>query len=218
MKRVTRAIWCELMPLTPVFTTARVAEITGMAPSNASRDLATLEAEGVLTHLKRGLWAIPTHPEFSACAVVPHLFQAVHEGYVSATSALHLHGMIEAAPRAVQVVTTAQRRRLRTPVAAYEFHHIQEPLFDGFGPPSDGRTFDLAWPDKALFDALYLSTRKSRRFAQLPPVALPADFPEARMEEWIARVDHEPLRRAIARRWEDARRSARRPEDTTRAG
>ena len=209
MKQAAKAIWSDLMPTTPVFTTAQVAELAGMAPSNASRDLAKLETEGLLTHLRRGLWAITTHPEFSAHAVVPHLFKDVHGGYVSATSALHVYGIIEQAPRAVQVVTTAQRPRLKTPVATYEFHRIQDTLFDGFVPCPSAGVFDIAVPEKALFDALYLSARKGRRFAHLPEFELPADFAENLTEAWIARVGHEPLRLAIARRWEDVRTRAR---------
>jgi hypothetical protein len=210
MKRAAKAIWCDLMPSSPVFTTAQVAGIAGMAPSNASRDLAKLEAEGLLTHVRRGLWAIPTHPEFSAHAVVPHLFADVHDGYVSATSALRLHGMIEETPRAVQVMTTAQRPLLRTPVATYEFHRIQEALFGGFGPWPGTGSFDLAGPEKALFDALYLSTRKNRRFARLPRITVADGFAPERLEEWISKVEHVPLRRAIARRWDDVRERAAR--------
>jgi len=212
MKRVAKAIWCDLMPTSPVFTTAQVVELTGMAPSNASRDLAKLQAEGVLTHVKRGLWAIPTHPELSAHAVVPHLFKDVHGGYVSATSALRLHGMIQTTPRAVQVMTTAQRPSLRTPVGTYEFHRIQDVLFGGFAPHAGAGSFDVAGPEKALFDALYLSTRKRRRFAHLPEVGLPPDFQEERMEELIGKVGLEPLRLAITRRWEDVRARARTTE------
>jgi len=209
MKQATKAIWSDLMPTTPVFTTAQVAELTGLAPSNASRDLAKLEREGLVTHVRRGLWAVTTHPEFSAFAVVPHLFTDVHGGYVSATSALKLRGMIELIPRSVQVVTTAQRSCLQTPVARYEFHRIQDTLFDGFVSCRSAGSFDIAVPEKALFDALYLSARKGRRFAHLPDVELPADFVEDLVEAWIARVSHEPLRLAISRRWKELRQRAR---------
>jgi predicted transcriptional regulator of viral defense system len=208
MKRATRTIWCDLMPSSPVFTTAQVAEIAGMAPSNASRDLAKLAADGLLTHVRRGLWAIPTHPEFSAHAVVPHLFNDARGGYVSATSALRLHGMIRSDPVAVQVMTATQRPLLRTPVATYEFHRIQEALFGGFEPWPGKGSFDVAGPEKALFDALYLSTRKNRRFARLPRIDLGAEFAVDRLKGWIARVEHAPLRRAISRRWDDVRQEA----------
>lgn len=201
MKQVAKVIWSELMPYSPVFTTSEVAEIAGMSPSNASRDLAKLEAERMIARVRRGLWAITTHPAFSPYAVVPHLFEGDEEGYVSLLSALNLHGMIHQIPRVVQVVTTMQRPRLETPVGTYEFHQIQQKLFGGFGPYRSTGNFDIATPEKALFDTLYLSARKGRRFSYLPETELPDSFSPAGMEEWIARVDHEPLRIAIAERW-----------------
>lgn len=201
MRQVAKVIWSELMPYSPVFTTSEVAEVAGMAPSNASRDLAKLEGEGMITRVKRGLWAITTHPDFSPYAVVPHLFEGDEEGYVSLLSALNLHGMIDQIPRVVQIVTTTQRPRLETPVGTYEFHQIQPELFGGFGPYRGTGNFDIATPEKALFDTLYLSARKGRRFSYLPEVEVPESFSPAEMEAWIARVDHEPLRLAIADRW-----------------
>lgn len=201
MRQVAKVIWSELMPYSPVFTTSEVAEVAGMAPSNASRDLAKLEGEGMITRIKRGLWAITIHPDFSPYAVVPYLFEGDEEGYVSLLSALNLHGMIDQIPRVVQIVTTTQRPRLETSVGTYEFHQIQPELFGGFGPYRGTGNFDIATPEKALFDTLYLSARKGRRFSYLPEVEVSKSFSPAEIEAWIARVDHEPLRLAIADRW-----------------
>ena len=118
MKQVTKVIWNELVPYSPVFRTSEVAEIAGLAPSNASRDLAKLEDEGMITRIRRGLWAVSTHPDFSPYAVVPRLFEGEEEGYVSLLSALSLHGMIDQIPRVVQIVTTAQRPRLEAGLKA----------------------------------------------------------------------------------------------------
>ena len=74
MRQVAKAIWNELLPLSPVFATSEVAELTGSAPSNVSRDLGRLEEEGMITRIRRGIWAIVHHPDFSPYAVVPHLF------------------------------------------------------------------------------------------------------------------------------------------------
>jgi predicted transcriptional regulator of viral defense system len=211
MRRVAKVIWNEILPSSPVFSTSTVTEFTGSAPSNVSRDLGRLEAEGMITHIRRGLWAVPHHPDFSPYAAVPHLFEEDRGGYVSLLSALSLHGMIDQIPRVVQVMTTTQRSRLRTPVGAYEFHQMQPALFGGFGPYRRMGNFDIATPEKALFDAMYLSARKGRRFAHLPEMEPSPDFSPAEVEEWIARVGHEPLRLAILERWRDI--SSRTPGD-----
>lgn len=201
MRSVSKAIWNELMPLSPVFSTSEIAESTGMAVSNASRDLAKMEKQGMVTRVRRGLWAVTGHPDFSPYAVVPHLLHSDESGYVSLLSALNLHGMIEQIPRVVQVVTTTQRPRLETPVGTYEFHQIQAELFGGFRPYRRMRSFDIATPEKALFDTLYLSTRRGKRFSHLPEIELPGGFSSPDVESWIARVGHEPVRRALLDRW-----------------
>lgn len=208
MKQAARAIWSEMLPSSPVFTTAAVARTTGLRTSNASRDLAALAADGLITRIRRGLWAVVTHPDFSPFAVVPHLFEAGEQGYVSLLSALNLHGMIEQIPRVVHVMTTVQRPRLETPVGTYEFHQIHAELFDGFGPYRNTGNFDIATPEKALFDTLYLSARKGRRFSHLPEIELPDDFSSGQMDAWIAEVDHGLLRQAVAERWRVLAKSA----------
>jgi len=202
MKKVATVIWKELLPYSPVFSTAEVAQHAGIEPSNASRDLATLANEGMVTRIRRGLWAVPGQPDFSPYAVVPHLFAERPGGYVSLLAALNLHGMIEQIPPVVHVITPTQRPVLKTPVATYEFYRIQADLFGGYGPYRRTGNFDIAAAEKALFDTLYFSARKRRRFAYLPEVKLPATFSVPKVEGWIELIDHSPLRIAVKKRWE----------------
>jgi predicted transcriptional regulator of viral defense system len=201
MTSVGRTIWKEILPVSPVFTTAEVAHAAGVQVSNASRDLAHLEDDGMIVRIRRGLWGVPHHPDFSPYAVVPHLFSGGETGYVSLLSALNLHGMIEQIPRTVQVVTTRQRADLETPVARYEFHKIQADLFGGFGPYRGMGSFDIATPAKAFVDVLYLSMRKGQRFAHLPEVEFTEAFSWAEMRHWVNRIDLAPLRAAVRERW-----------------
>lgn len=200
MTSVGRAIWTEMLLTSPVFTTRDVAEAAGVRPSNASRDLARLEEAGMLLKVRRGLWAIPNHPDLSPYAVVPHLFSDGEEGYVSLLSALNLHGMIDQIPQVVHVMATTQRADLVTPVGHYGFHQIRPGLFGGFGAYRGTGNFDIATPEKALFDTLYLSTRKGQRFSHLPELELPGGFSWTQIEEWIDRIDLDPLRIAIRER------------------
>jgi predicted transcriptional regulator of viral defense system len=201
MKKVTQIVWNELLPRSPVFTTAEVAERVGVALSNASRDLAELEKRGMLVRVRRGLWAVQGHPDFSPYAVIPHLFEQRPGGYLSLLSALNLHGMMEQIPRVVQLVTSRQRSTLRTPVGTYEFHQIAPKMFGGYGLYRRTGNFDIATPEKALFDTLYLSARKGRRFVALPELEVPAGFSASEVEHWIERIDHRPLRTAARERW-----------------
>ncbi|MGH7546231.1 MAG: type IV toxin-antitoxin system AbiEi family antitoxin domain-containing protein [Gemmatimonadota bacterium] len=202
MKKISKVIWNVLLPRSPVFSTSEVAKLAGVEVSNAARDLARLERDGLVRRITRGFWAVPTHPDFSPYVVVPHLVGEPPGGYVSLLSALNLHGMIEQIPRVVHIVTTRQRSVLMTPVGTYEFYRIQEELFGGFKPYRRTGNFDIATPEKALFDTLYFSARKGRRFASLPEVELPDGFSVREFESWAAKINHPPLRTAIRLRWE----------------
>jgi predicted transcriptional regulator of viral defense system len=203
MRKVAHVVWNELLPLWPVFTTAEVVERAGVTLANASRDLAELEKNDMVVRVRRGLWAVQGHPDFSPYGVVPYLFEGQQEGYVSLLSALNLHGMIEQIPRAVQVVTKKQRPRLRTRVATYEFYRLAPKLFGGFGLYRRTGKFDIATPEKALFDAMYLSARRGRRFAALPELEVPASFSPSEVERWVERIELAPLRSAVRERWAD---------------
>lgn len=201
MKKVSKVIWNVLLPQSPVFTTSEVAELANVAVPNAARDLARLQRDGMVTRVRRGIWAIPTHPDFSPYVLVPYVAGEAG-GYVSLLSALNLHGMIEQIPRVVQVVTTRQRAILRTPVGRFEFYRIQEDLFGGFKAYRRTGNFDIATAEKALFDTLYFSARKGRRFAFLPEVEVPDGFSATELESWVARINHPPLQTAVRLRWQ----------------
>jgi len=202
MSRTARAIWTNILPMTPVFSTDDVTRITGSQRSNTSRDLARMASEGLITRIRRGLWAVPGHPDFSPLAVVPHLFDGERMGYVSILSALGLHGLIEQIPRRVQVVSQKQRPRLETPVGTFEFHRISENLFGGFKPYGSLGLFDIASPEKALFDTLYVSARRGKRYAHLPEVTIGLEFVRKDLNGWIGEIKDPRLRSAVSRRWE----------------
>jgi len=217
VNKVARAIWNELVPQSPVFSTADVTSRSGVSLANASRDLRNLQAHGVVARLRRGLWAIPNHPDFSPYAVVPYLFTDRESGYVSLLSALSLHGMMEQIPHEVHLVTTSQRAVLRTPFATYAFYRIEKNLFGGFGSYRRTGNFDIATPEKALFDTLYFSARKGRRFAFLPEVEWSAGFSHQEVERWIGQISHAPLRTAVMVRWESLASRVRRDARVRRA-
>lgn len=202
MKKLAHFLLTGMLPRSPIFTTAEVADACGVSVSVASRDLALMAAEGAVTKVRRGLWALTGHPDFSPHAVVPYLFAGEGQAYVSLLSALNLTGMIEQVPRRVQLVSVMRRADLQTPVAVYEIHTVAAPLYGGFKPYGSLARFDLATPEKALFDTLYLSAQKGRRFRHLPELTIPPDFSGTELAEWVDRIQNVLLRRAVQHRWE----------------
>jgi len=71
--------------------------------------------------------------------------------------------------------------------------------------PYETGTFDIATPEKALFDILYLSARRGTRFLHLPELALPSGFSVSKLAGWIEKIPYPPLRLAVLHRWRRVR-------------
>jgi hypothetical protein len=68
----------------------------------------------------------------------------------------------------------------------------------------------LASPEKALVDTLYLSGGRSRLFARLPELELPASFRAREARRWVRRIPSQRLRTFVERKLDGilARRGA----------
>jgi predicted transcriptional regulator of viral defense system len=162
-----------------VFTTREYAVAADVGIDAASRQLGRLKRDNKsLQQLTRGVWANAAHPHFSPYACVAKLL-GNEQGYVSFLTALHLHGLLSQIPATIQVATTGHSRSLRTPVGVFEFFQLKPTLCrDGIEWRDAAVAYLLATAEKALLDTLYISTRKSRRFARLPELDLDGDFSE----------------------------------------
>lgn len=217
MSKVVDVVLTTLIPRSPIFTTRDAADATGVGLSVASRDLGQLARRSVLTRITQGIWADVRHPDFSPYAVVPVLLRSTPSagtrhpdelGYVSLLSALNLRGMIQQIPHVIQVVSASQRPPLRTPVGTYEFHRLEASLLGGAEPFGPRGAFTVATAAKALFDTLYFSVRRGRRFAALPELEWPRDFSVRELEQWIRRISYPSLRTAVQTRWQSIRSNA----------
>lgn len=201
MSRVSEIIWNEILPRTPVFTTAEVAETGNIDVAYVSRSLSKLAEDGQVTRIRRGLWAVSGHPDFSPYVVVPYLFENEDAGYVSFFTALNQHGMIEQIPQLIEVATRINKKSLDTPFGTYDFHKLQDALYGGWKPADQRWSYLLATPEKAIFDAIYISIRKGRQFASFPELTLTAEFSEDELVGWIDELDSESIRSAVENRW-----------------
>lgn len=188
-----------------VFTTGEFATAAKLTLSAASKRLERLVQKRFLTRVTRGVWANESHPHFQPMACVPYLL-GKEQGYVSFLTALHLHGVILQIPQSIQIATTGRPRALDSPVGRFEFFRMKPQLMRQGVEWSDTRQpYLMATQEKALLDVLYISTRKTRRFAKLPEL----DFEDSRFDgkefERMLRELPYPvrLRSAIEARWQD---------------
>ncbi len=188
----------------PVFTTREFALLRGTSVPAASQALKRMERQDLITQVERGLWCVTSDPRFTMFSLVPFL-AGEHRAYVSFLSALHLHGLIEQIPQFVYAATTGHTRIRKTPVGAFSFHRIHPRFFAGYDWYRGNRDFLIATPEKALVDALYLSSRKSKQFASFPEIDLQSNFRFRDAARWAQHIPYAQIRQYVLRRLSELR-------------
>jgi hypothetical protein len=97
------------------------------------------------------------------------------------------HGMISQIPESVFCVSLARARVYTSGLGTVSVHRIPGSFFFGY---ADGghEGIAMASPEKALLDFLYLGRAKSRLFAALPELTLPAGFRRKRARSMVGRI------------------------------
>jgi predicted transcriptional regulator of viral defense system len=179
----------------PAVTTSDAAAAARLSIQAASHTLRRLATAGLVTSVRRNLWALRESPDPLSLA---DYVTAPHPSYVSLQTALHLHGMIEQIPSVTYLVSLGRTAQVRTRIGTYSVHHVGPQLFGGAA--LDHRTgVRLASPEKALVDFLYLSPTRSRLFARLPELELPPGFDRAEARRWGTRIPSPRVRTIVAR-------------------
>jgi len=111
-----------------------------------------LVGQGVLTRMRRGIYRISIHS--ADTAVLANLLY--RPSYLSFESALARYGMLSQIPYTVTLATTRRSKKANLDRRAVEYRQLRADLF--FGHRID-EGIDIAEPEKALLDALYLMKR-----------------------------------------------------------
>lgn len=180
-------------------TTADAAAVLGLSTEAASHTLRRLASSGLVTPVRRGLWALADRPDPLALA---EYVTAPYPSYVSLQTALYRRGMVMPIPSTIYLVSLARSGRIETKVGTYSVHHIRPELFGGFEyDPASGTK--LALPEKALFDFLYLSPTRGRLFTALPELEVPRGFRRSAVREWVDRIPSRRSRTIVQRRLDE---------------
>lgn len=128
--------------------------------------VSALEKKGDIIRLKQGLYV--SHPENSGQLLSMELMANHIYGpsYVSLHYALRYYGLIPERVYTVSSMTTKHSRVFYTPLARYEYVHVDEKVFPiGIKEETmeNGESFMIATPEKALCDLIsnipYLNLR-----------------------------------------------------------
>lgn len=155
-----------------VFQTGDASAWLNISPAHASQLLSRLAEFGHLIHLKRGSWAFRGRVELMA---LPQYLTNPFPSYISLQSALYYHGLISQIPVVTYAVSIARTKRYETLLGVISVHHVHPSFFFGYETKDDA-SIQVATPEKALIDFLYLSPAKSKLFRSLPELELPKSF------------------------------------------
>ena len=191
---MTLATYATVSRLGRVVRTGEVAAALRTSLSNASRSLRRMEAEGLARKVRQGTWIIGAEP-VDPRTIIDEITRP-YPAYVSFTSALNAHGMIDQVPRDITVASLDAAKRVRTALGTYAVRHIPPELFGGWAE-HDG--VKLASPEKAILDLAYVSTVHLGRARHVPELDLPKGFDRRKIARWLREIPSARVRTLTAR-------------------
>jgi predicted transcriptional regulator of viral defense system len=142
-----------------IFRTVDFATMLNRDMSSVRVELSRLVARNMLTRASKGLYLNPYNPptqeELAMILRSP--------AYISMESALARHGILSQSPFTMTLITTGSTGTVDAMNTRFEYHHLQSLWFTGYKRIG---TCDLAEPEKALCDLVYLRYRRTREFSK----------------------------------------------------
>ncbi len=149
----------------PAFTTQEIVGFFQLEKSSASRLMTQLVQAQSLVKLKRGIWAWPNSDPLSLVSYLTAPFPC----YISLQTALFYHGIIEQIPTYIYAISLGRKRIEHTPLGAFSIHHVNSTFFTGFETHYNP-FYQIASPEKAFLDYLYMSRTEPSLFGKLPEI------------------------------------------------
>ena len=138
-----------------IFRTVDFATLLSRNMPSVRVELSRLVARGLLDRASKGLYLnpynLPTQEELAMILKSP--------AYISMESALARQGILSQSPFTMTLVTTNSTGTIDAMKTRFEYHNLQQPWFVGYHRRD---TYDVAEPEKALCDLVYLRYRKKR--------------------------------------------------------
>ena len=158
--------------------------------------------KGLLLRLRQGYYTFPEYkskPDF-ALYFANRIYRP---SYVSLHTALAFYGMIPEAVIQITSVTSLKTASFTNDFGEYGYKSVKEGLMFGYDlkPIADGRTFQLAKPEKALLDLLYLypyyNTGQELEGLRLDEDFLLDDLNLRLMEEYTLKFNNKALENRV---------------------
>jgi len=158
--------------------------------------------KGLLIRLRQGYY---TFPEYKGKPDYPWYFanRIYRPSYISLHSALSFHGIIPESVIQITSVTSLKTAYFVNLFGEYSYKTIKKELMYGYvlKTMSDGRTLQIADPEKALFDLLYLypeySTTQDMLDLRLDEEYLQNDLKKNLLHEYISQFKSKTLEKKM---------------------
>ncbi len=165
-----------------IFRTVDFATLLGRDMTSVRVELSRLTSRGMLSRASKGLYLNPYNPptqdEMAMVLRSP--------AYISMESALARQGILSQSPFTLTLVTTGSTGTVDAMNTRFEYHHLQSAWFAGYRRRD---TADMAEPEKALCDLVYLRYRRTRELS------------EDRMRSLLDDIDLAELHKVLLRRY-----------------
>lgn len=158
--------------------------------------------KGLLIRLRQGYYTFPEYkgkPDF-ALYFANRIYRP---SYVSLHTALAFYGMIPEAVIQITSVTSLKTISFTNDFGEYGYKSVKEELIFGYDlkPIADGRTFQLARPEKALLDLLYLypfyNTEQELEDLRLDEDFMQDDLDRKLLEEYTVKFKNKALEKRV---------------------
>ena len=158
--------------------------------------------KGLLIRLRQGYF---TFPEFKGKPDYPWYFanRMYRPSYISLHSALSFHGIIPESVIQITSVTSLKTAYFVNLFGEYSYKTIKQELMYGYvlKAMSDGRTLQIADPEKAISDLLYLypeySTTEDMLNLRLDEEYLQNDLKKNLLHEYISQFKSKTLEKRV---------------------
>lgn len=143
--------------------------------------------KGYLENIRRGVYKI-TDFELKEPFVLANFIYA--PSYISLETALNYYGIIPDIPFAITSVTVNKTKIFKTKkYGPFYYHHLKPELFFGFSSIliEKNYSYNIAIPEKALFDYFYLKAKKTvsfEGFIEEMRLSLPKKFDFLKIKRW----------------------------------
>lgn len=147
----------KMMASQPYFDLAMAVQLSGESRAKLRTQLYRWLKAGKLLPLRRGMYALADRYRKTAIEPAELAGQLYKPSYLSCHWALQHHGMIPEAVFMYTSVTTRVPRRFENALGVFDYRHIKQSAFFGYGIDEiGGSRFFVASPEKALLDLWHL--------------------------------------------------------------